>query len=87
MPREPGNPYIFAGFRKGQHFNSYSDLKARIDARMPEGTPRWTWHDLRRTARSRLSEAGIMPHIAELTLGHALQEMLKIYDRHAYLEE
>ena len=47
---------------------------------------RWTIHDLRRTARSRLSR---LTHsdVAEKMVGHSFQGVRKIYDRYDYLEE
>ena len=35
--------------------------------------PPWTLHDLRRTARSLMSRAGVRPEIAERVLGHAIE--------------
>jgi hypothetical protein len=37
---------------RGQSFNSYSQGKAELDAKLPEDMPQWQLHDLRRTARS-----------------------------------
>jgi integrase len=51
------------------------------------GLAPWTIHDLRRTARSLLSRAGVQTEISELILGHALQGVRKVYDRHEYFEE
>ena len=51
------------------------------------GVTDWTLHDLRRTARSLLSRAGISPDIAEMCLGHVLTGVRGTYDRHAYHEE
>lgn len=47
----------------------------------------WTIHDLRRTARSLLSRAGVDADIAERCLGHAIGGIRGIYDRHAYYDE
>jgi len=44
-------------------------------------------HDLRRTARSLMSRAGVRPDVAERVLGHALQGVEGIYDRHCYSDE
>jgi integrase len=44
----------------------------------------WTIHDLRRTARTLLSRAGIAADVAEMCLGHALIGVRATYDRHAY---
>jgi integrase len=46
--------------------------------------PRWTLHDLRRTARSLMSRAGVRPDISERVLGHAITGVEGIYDRHRY---
>jgi integrase len=49
--------------------------------------PRWTIHDLRRTARSLMSQAGVAPDHAERALGHVIGGVRGVYDRHAYREE
>jgi integrase len=48
---------------------------------------RWTIHDLRRTARSLMTRAGVSPDHAERALGHVIGGVRGVYDRHAYLEE
>ena len=45
---------------------------------------RFTPHDLRRTLRTRLAELGISDIVAERVLGHKLQGVLGIYNRHGY---
>ena len=44
----------------------------------------FTPHDLRRTLRTRLAEIGIDDVVAERVMGHKLQGMLAIYNRHSY---
>ena len=44
----------------------------------------WVIHDLRRTARSLLSRAGVRPDISERVLGHAIAGVEGVYDRHSY---
>lgn len=44
----------------------------------------FTPHDLRRTLRTRLAEIGVSDIVAERVLGHKLQGMMAIYNRHAY---
>jgi integrase len=63
----------------------HSRLKREFDAAVP--LPHWTLHDLRRTARSLLSRAGVSPDVAERCLAHAIGGVRGVYDRHAYLEE
>jgi integrase len=48
------------------------------------GVQDWVLHDLRRTARSLLSRAGVRPHIAERVLGHVRGGVEAVYDRHTY---
>ena len=63
----------------------HSRLKREFDQAVP--LPHWTLHDLRRTARSLLSRAGVSPDVAERCLAHAIGGVRGVYDRHAYLEE
>src|SRR5262249_4633617 len=86
LPRYSGNPHILAG-RNGNHIAYSGNPKRAFDAKLPPGTPHWTLHDLRRTARSLLSRAGVQPHIAERVLGHAIGGVEGVYDRHRYLDE
>jgi integrase len=51
------------------------------------GVKDWRIHDLRRTARSLLSRAGVNTDIAERCLGHVLPGVRGVYDRHHYLDE
>jgi integrase len=79
------NSYVFPG-RGSVHFNSFSDGKAKIDAQLPE-LAEWDFHDLRRTARSLMSRAGVRSDIAERVMGHVIQGVEGVYDRHDYREE
>jgi hypothetical protein len=49
--------------------------------------PRWTLHDLRRTARSLMSRAGVPSDHAERCLWHVLPGIRGTYDRHEYFNE
>jgi integrase len=82
QPRFASNLYIFAGRGNG-HFNAMGKAKAALDAKLPP-MPRWTLHDLRRSARSLMSRADVRPDIAERVLGHAIKGVEGIYDRHRY---
>jgi integrase len=48
---------------------------------------RWTIHDLRRTARSLMTQAGVAPDHAERALGHVIIGVRGVYDRHDYHAE
>jgi integrase len=86
QPRVLGNPYVFPG-RGGGPFNNFSASKAALNRAMPAGTPPWRTHDLRRTARSLMSRAGVRPDIAERVLGHAIRGVEGTYDRYSYADE
>jgi integrase len=79
------NPYVFSG-RRGGHFSGWSPCKRSLDARLPEVAP-WRIHDLRRTARSLMARAGVRPDVAERVMGHAIQGVEGVYDRHQYRDE
>lgn len=49
--------------------------------------PTWRLHDVRRTARTLLSRAGVNPDIAERCLGHSRGTIRAIYDRHGFENE
>jgi integrase len=83
-PAVAENPYVFPGRVTGQAFNSYSQGKRELDAKLPKDMPNWTLHDLRRTARSLLARAGINEHVAERVLGHVIPGVHGTYDRHRY---
>ena len=85
MPRIAGNPYVFASGEK-KHFNSWSQRKEELDAKLPKMPP-WVVHDLRRTARSLMSRAKVSSEHAERVMGHAIPGVAGVYDRHAYADE
>ena len=51
------------------------------------GLPRWTPHDLRRTAATKLSELGCPDEIIDAILNHAKQGVIGIYNRNKYDKE
>jgi integrase len=85
QPRFGSNPYVFAG-RGTAHMNGFSKCKRTLDAALP-GMAAWTIHDLRRTARSLMSRAGVRPDISERVLGHVIAGVEGVYDRHSYRDE
>jgi integrase len=61
------------------------DLRRDDPAAKP--LPNWTLHDLRRTARSLMSRAGVPSDFAERCLGHVIGGVRGVYDRYEYLDE
>jgi integrase len=84
QPRISGNEYIFAG-RTGGCFRGFSKPKGALDKKA--GIAPWVLHDLRRTARSLMSRAGVRPDVAERVLGHVIAGVEGVYDRHQYSAE
>jgi integrase len=64
---------------------AFSRGKKTIDR--TSGVTGWTLHDLRRTARSLMSRAGVPSDHAERCLGHIIPGVRGTYDRHKYQEE
>ena len=72
--------------------SGYSKLKDKFDAAVKKLHPDveisdWRIHDLRRTARSRMSKAGVLSDHAERCLGHLIGGVRGVYDRHEYYDE
>jgi integrase len=85
QPRLTGNPYLFAG-RGSKAMRGFAMRKENFCAKLPT-MPNWTLHDLRRTARSLMSRAGVSDAHAERVLGHVITGVHGIYNRHEYREE
>jgi integrase len=76
-------------------FSGFSKAKAALDGKLTQirkaaGWPAmkpWTYHDLRRTARSLMSRAGVPSDHAERVLAHVINGVRRIYDRHEYRAE
>lgn len=80
LPIFEDNGFVFAG-REG-HINGHSKNKARLDS--ASGVTGWVPHDLRRTARTLMSRAGVDSEIAERTLGHVQGGVSAVYNRYAF---
>jgi len=91
QPRPAGNDFVFAtdrGRREGRgYFNSWSQKKAELDAKLSGEFEPWVVHDLRRTARSLLARANVRPEVAERLLGHKQQGITAVYDHHDYADQ
>ena len=84
-----GKSFVFASSHKSDSPVSTQALaKAILRHREEMGfKERFTPHDLRRTLRTRLAELGIDDVVAERVLGHKLQGIMAIYNRHGYDNE
>jgi integrase len=76
--------YIFAK-ADGHPLRGFSAHKRALDE--ASGVTGWCLHDLRRSARSLLSRAGVPPDHAEQCMGHVLPGIRATYDRHSFYDE
>jgi integrase len=76
--------YVFTSNGR-RPLSGYSKFTADLQKR--SGTAGWTLHDLRRTARSLMSRAGVEADHAERCLGHAIAGVRGTYDRHSFYAE
>jgi integrase len=83
LPRD--SAYVFAGRSGAINNNGKGKGKKQLDE--DSNVTGWRLHDLRRTARSLMSRAGVLSDHSELCLGHVLPGVRGTYDRHAYHAE
>jgi integrase len=91
----PLGDFVF-GRRGDKPFSGFSKAKRELDdavrkilgetAHSTKSKP-WVLHDLRRTARSLLSRAGVGADVGERVLAHTISGIRGVYDRHQYVEE
>jgi integrase len=91
LPRFKGGEYLFSSSGGRAPVGAFGRFKERLDAGiskdMPDPIKPWVLHDLRRTARSLMSRAGVAPDIAEKCLAHLPSGIQGTYDRWSYLPE
>jgi integrase len=84
LPRIGKAGFVFtANGRNG--LCSFAQLKHKMDE--ASGVTGWTLHDLRRTARSLMSRAGVPTDHAERCLGHVIGGVRGVYDRYEFHAE
>lgn len=87
--------FVFSTTGGEKPIRGFSKIKRAIDKdiaeiRKREGRPPmtpWTFHDVRRTARSLMSRAKVPADHAERCLGHVMGGVRETYDRYEYLDE
>jgi integrase len=85
LAKLPLEGFVFTTTGGEKPITAFWKFKEDFDKTVP--LPRWTLHDLRRTARSLMSRAGVPTDHAERCLGHVIGGVRGVYDRHEYLEE
>jgi integrase len=84
LPRIGKVGYVFTTTGRSG-LGGFSKFKRKLDK--ASGVKGWTLHDLRRTARSLMSRAGISSDHAERCLGHVIGGVRGVYDRHEFHAE
>ena len=87
QPRIEGNPYVSPGRPWGRTVQLLFRVEGPTRRQAARSLAHRTIHDLRRTARSLLSRAGVRPDISERVIGHAIPGVEGVYDRHRYDDE
>jgi len=77
--------FIFTTTEGLRPVSGFSKAKTRLDGLM--GLSDWRVHDIRRTVRTGLSQLGVQDRIAEMTIGHTVQGLHKVYDQHRFIDE
>jgi integrase len=80
----PADGYLFTVNGRSP-IGAESKAKARLDK--ASGVTGWTLHDLRRSARSLMSRAGVPTDHAERAIGHVIPGVRQVYDRHSFKRE
>jgi integrase len=96
-PKKPAKNahFVFSTTNGAVAIAGFSKIKDALDKKIAEIRQRegralmedWTFHDLRRTARTLLARTGVRDDIAERCLGHVIKGVEKVYNRYAYLDE
>jgi integrase len=81
---EASGEFVFSANGE-EAIGGYQRHKRAVDE--ASGVSGWVIHDLRRTARSLLSRAGVASDHAERCLGHVIPGVRGVYARHEYFDE
>jgi integrase len=97
QPRLASCPFVFPSSRSTP-FSAFGKNKSKLDGLVLQEQQKcqtdniepfsnWTLHDLRRTAKTLMTRAGVRPDISERVLGHVIAGVEGVYDRHSYADE
>lgn len=82
--------YVFFspnGDDKPLSYTAINRFSRRIRAKLAGRVDNWRTHDFRHSLVTRLSENGVQPHVTEKMLGHELQGIIAVYNKHDWLDE
>jgi integrase len=83
--RDDGCRFVFTAKNGKTPLSDFGRCKARYDRQT--GVSNYVLHDLRRTARSLMSRAGVDSDHAERCLGHLPGTIRQTYDQHSFIPE
>ncbi len=86
MPIWNGGEFLLSTTGGMKAINSAAAAKKKID-KLTGPLAKWSFHDFRVTAETRMAKIGINPAHFEACLGHVKKGMLKVYNRHDYMAE
>lgn len=86
LPQFAGGDFLFSTTGGRSPISGYSKLKARFERTVASigAVEHFTLHDLRRTMRTGLAQAGVSVFVAELIIGHRQSGVHAVYDMHRY---
>jgi integrase len=90
VPRFTNGDFVFSAKFGRSPVTSFSKAKLQLDRAIAATgftLPPFSFHDLRRTCRTRLSTLQVPPHVAEMCIGHQQAGIIAIYDLHRYDSE
>ena len=87
--------FLFSSTGGDKPISGFSKMKKLIDAEIAairkadgrKAMPPWVLHDLRRTARTLMSRAGVLSDFAERVLAHIISGVRATYDYHQYADD
>jgi hypothetical protein len=86
LPRFAAGDFLFTTTAGRLPIGGFSRMKRRLDRRIAAlgAVAPWQIHDLRRSMRTGMAEAGIMPFVGELVIGHRQAGVHAVYDKAKY---
>jgi integrase len=89
LPRFADGGYIFSTTYGTKPISGFSKYKKRFDRTITGigHVAPFQLHDIRRSVRTGLSRAGVVPFYAELVIGHVQDGIHRVYDLHRYASE
>jgi integrase len=89
VPHRVGRDHLF-GERSARGFTAFDQYKIKLDTSLGDKVAAWRFHDLRRSAATRMCDLGVAPHVVEQILNHVSGHRRGIggvYNRSEYQSE